>query len=123
PPVNLHREQPLASYDKVCALLGLFNLRRFILARHPDQDTGLGQRLEELLVEAVYVTVVVEVPGHAAHADFAQDTAPEGIVEVGDEALLRRCRLQEQRQQLGQDRRVTGPVWESGRQLSLDIQT
>ena len=89
-PVSLDREQPLAWHEQALGREAGFHRLAVGLARHPDQHAGLGEPGEELLVERVRVALVIEVPRDAGR--FAQDAAPERVVEVRDERLLRRRR-------------------------------
>src|SRR5208282_1565446 len=86
-PVDFQWEDPVPGQDQVGPGERLFDDLWVILTGDTKQDTGVRQGPEHLLVKGVHVAVAVQVPGNAIDANLANDSGPEGVIQVGDEAL------------------------------------
>src|SRR6516164_5801934 len=67
------------------------------------------------------VAALAEVPGDVVATDLSDEPAPQSVVEIGDEALQRRCRDQHAGDEIGEMTSVLEPVGEIGQDLAAQI--
>ena len=91
-PVNFNREDLVGAQQKVRPIESLANDSWIVLAGDGDQRSGIGERAQQLLIQPVQLGVRREVPAHSVSSNLADDAAPQRVVQVGDDALLRRRR-------------------------------
>ena len=87
---------PVAAAD-LCAPTPSHNCG-IVLAGDADQRTGVGERCQQLLIQAVQLRMAREIPRDRVRPNLAGDAVPQGVVQIGDDAFLRRRRQQRQRQ-------------------------
>src|SRR5579884_1451640 len=97
--------------EQITAPQSLCDQRRIVLRGDGDQHAAFSQSGQKLLVKAVVLGMVLQVPADAFHAHFAYDAAPEGIVQIRDKSLLRGWREERLNQELRQGVGVRDRVW------------
>jgi hypothetical protein len=87
--VRFDREERTFAAEQVFSLERGGDQIRVVFARDRDEDSGARERFEELLIDAVGLSAAVEIPADARDSGFAEDSRPEGVIEVCDDAFFR----------------------------------
>ena len=88
PPVRFHGEEAVPSQKQVRPPQRFSTRAGSFLLATATRTPESASALKHLLIEGVGVAVAVEAPGDAVGAGLAEQAAPEGVVQVGDEALF-----------------------------------
>src|SRR5271155_1818972 len=117
--MGLHRENSFRVQQEIASPQCLIDCRSIVLASRADEYALLSECLKQLLIDAVQLAAAV--PAHAIRADLPEDSAPQRAVQIGDQALLRRPRLDQAGQRLAQGIRVPKRVGKAGEEIGSQI--
>ena len=117
------REDLIGAQQQVRPLKCLMHHGGIVLAGDADQRTGIGERTQQLLIQPVQLRMAGEVPGDRVRTNLADNAIPQRVVQVGDDALLRRRRQQRLRQLRGQPVGMLHGVRQAVVKIALEIET
>ena len=91
--MNLHRENSASWQNEILPLEYLIHERAIVLAGHANQDPRGGEGMYQLLILTMHVAAMIQIPRDLFGANFSEKAFPKRIIQVCNQALLRRAVL------------------------------